>query len=102
MKKYILILVLIFVSAGLTSGDYFFYYQGKKMFMQRDDSYIAVKFKSNLSTSDCSAVLNQKIVLNAEKISYFSPGSSDSNYFMIQLKANTRSNRITSFRESLI
>lgn len=93
---------MFFISSGIYAGDYFFYYSGKKIFMQRDDNYMVVKFNPDLSSSACMNIINQKVGTSAEKSSEFAPGSSVSKYIILKIKGNTNTDNINSIRVGLM
>jgi subtilisin-like proprotein convertase family protein len=102
MKNWLLFLFIVFTSVQAFAGEYYFYYQGKKIFMNRNDSYIAVKFSPDVSLTKSQRIIEDYAGSWAGKKFEFSPGSSRSRYMIIKFKGNVNENSFSAIKKKLI
>ncbi len=102
MRNWILCLFLLVAGTNAFAGEYYFYYNGKMMVMNRDYSYVVVKFVPGYSSLKFKSIIQKYAGANVEKESEFTPGSSKSGYAILKLVQGLSESSISNVRTNLL
>jgi len=100
--------ILIFISNNLLAlsggqpNSYFFYYQGKKIFMNESESCLVIKLKPNIKYPKVNGQVRELLSGKMQSASNFSPKSSSSETEIIQLNKDVTHDAIASVKASLL